>query len=197
MKPVSVFFLANLIYFLFPLINTFTTPLEIQRTSFHYSPLVVDWVEQAISERDVTYEEYKAVYNAKTTELSKLLLVVFGYMLAVLFWPVHLGSKRKYFADHLTISLEVMTFILIVIIQLVGLVGVVVGMLGFKQILTNFYSTSIALVGLAYFFYSIERQFYEFKPPRAAMNTLLCLVAITICLIGYRALLFFITFWSI
>ncbi len=197
MKPVSIFFLANLIYFLFPLINTFTTPLEIQRTSFHYSPLVVEWVEDVIAKRDVSYDEYLTVYNTKTTELSKLLLVIFAYMLAILFWPIHLGGKRKYFADHLTISLEVMTFILLVVIQLYGLIGLTISQFGYRQFLTNIYSTSFAFLGLSYFFYVMERTFYRFKPLRACLNTALCLAAVLVCLIGYRALLFFITFWSI
>lgn len=197
MKPVSIFFLANLIYFLFPLINTFTTPLDIQRNSFSYSPTVIEWVDATVAERNISYAEYRSVYNTKTTELSKLLLVVFAYMLAILFWPIHLGSRRKYFADHITISLEVMTFILLVVIQLFGLIGLIISQFGFNQFLTNFYATSFALVGLSYFFYNMERQFYAFKPGRAVINTVLCLSAIMICLIAYRALLFFITFWSI
>ncbi|WP_425392773.1 DUF3667 domain-containing protein [Ekhidna sp.] len=197
MKPVSIFFLANLIYFLFPLINTFTTPLNVQRNSIYYSPLVVEWVDEVIDQRNVSFEEYRAVYDTKTTELSKLLLVVFAYMLAILFWPIHLGSKRKYFADHLTVSLEAMTFILLFIIQLFGLIAVILRQLDIINLGTNFYSTSFACLALTYFFYFMERKFYSFKPWRAFLNTVLCLSAILVCLIGYRALLFFITFWSI
>ena len=194
MKPVSIFFLANLIYFLFPLINTFTTPLEIQRNSFSYSPMVIEWVDATVAERNISYAEYRSVYNTKTTELSKLLLVVFAYMLAILFRPIHQGSKRKFFADQLTISLEVMTFILLVTIQFFGLIGLIISKFGFKFILTNFYSTTFALLGLIYFFYFIERNFYHFKIGRSLLNTFLCIVAITITLFSYRALLFFITF---
>lgn len=197
MKPVSIFFLANLIYFLFPLINTFTTPLEIQQTSFNYSPLVVEWVENVTATKNVSFEEYKAVYNTKTTELSKLLLVVFAYMLTILFWPIHLGSKRKYFADHIAISLEVMTFILLVVIQLFGLIAIVFSQLDLIHLGTNLYSTAFACIALSYFFYFSERHFYNFGPIRAIANTVLCLAAMFTCLICYRALLFFITFWSI
>ncbi|MEQ9007155.1 MAG: DUF3667 domain-containing protein [Ekhidna sp.] len=197
MKPVSIFFLANLIYFLFPLINTFTTPLSIQRNSFHYSPLVVEWVDEVIDQRNVSFEEYKAVYDTKTTELSKLLLVVFAYMLAILFWPIHLGSKRKYFADHLTISLEAMTFTLLIVIQLFGFFAVVLRQFDIINLGTNFYSTSFACLALTYFFYFMERKFYSFKPWRALINTILCICAVLVCLVSYRALLFFITFWSI
>lgn len=197
MKPVSIFFVANLIYFLFPIINTFTTPLEIQNKAFPYSPIVVDWVDTELAERGVTFDEYQILYNSKTAELSKIFLIVFAFLLSVLFLPTHFGSSKKYFADHLVMGLEVMTFTLLIAIQLGGLIGLMASLFGFKYLLSNFYSTLFAIIMLSYFFYGMERNFYEFKKTRAAINTLLCVGAIAITLFTYRALLFFITYWSI
>lgn len=198
MKPVSIFFLANLIYFLFPVFNTFTTTLQIQMSGLPYSPVVEKWVDQEITDRAIEFEAYEKEYNLKTTELSKLLLAIMASIIGLFLWPIHMRSKRNLLADQMTIGQEVMTFLLIYCLQLLGGLFLIVS---FFEIKVNLFSdVTISIVScllLLYFFIKVERQFYGFKGLRLIVNALLSVISIVAALFIYRALLFFVTFWSI
>ncbi len=112
MKPLSIFFLANLLYFLFPFVNTFTTTLDLQTSSFFYSDLAESMVKTRLEKRAITLVDYEKEYNNKTTELSRLLLIFMAIIITPLFAFIHLGGDKKLIADHLTISVELMGFIL-------------------------------------------------------------------------------------
>lgn len=200
MKPISIFFLANLIYFLFPLLNTFTTNLSIQTgVNFVHSDLAESWVRSEISELDISYEEYELLYDTKTAELSKLLIILMAIFIAGFFSIIHLGSKRNLLADHLTIALELMSFILLFCLQLVSIVLIIAVMISpeMKFLFSNTYLSAISLSILVYFFLRMERTFYGFSWPRSIVNVVLCILSIYVSLQLYRGLLFFITFWSI
>lgn len=196
MKPVSIFFLANLVYFLFPFINTFTTNLEIQTVAFSYSELADQWVNEKVEERNISYEEYADSYDAKTAELSKLFIVAMASILSMFFWPIHIGSKHNLIADHMSAGLEVMSFVLIYCLELIAIVLLLIKFLG-ANLFSDFVITSISLLMLTYFFARMEYTFYGFRGIRLIVNTVLCLVSVVLTLEIYRGLLFFITFWSI
>ncbi len=198
MKPVSIFFLANLIYFLFPIINTFTTNLQIQMNGLPYSHIVNQLVVEEIKEREITFEEYEKIYNSKTTELSKLLLIVMATMIGFFLWPVHIDSKRNLLADQLTIGLEVMTFILFFCFQLISVLILIVSLFGIKYYLfSDMVITTISCLMLLLFFAKVEHQFYGFRGFRLIINTILSLLVVIISLFVYRAILFFVTFWVV
>ena len=196
MKPVSIFFLANLIYFLLPLFNTFTTNLNIQLIAFFYSDLATSMVEQQLLVREMTMQEFQLLYDDQTEELSKLLLILMSGLLALFFWPIHIGRKKFLIADHLVFGLETMVFMLlfclmflIIFLGLFSLVNL--------ELISDSSLTLLGLISLIYFFYRAERTFYGFKGIRRIINTLLCVTAVAASLSLYRAILFFVTFWSI
>ena len=194
MKPISIFFLANLLYFLIPSINTFTTPLNIQMRAFAYSPMVSKWVDDEVENRGIDFEEYELKYDAKTTELSKMLLIVMTFMFSLTFSIIHFKSKQHLLADHLAISLELMTFILLICVQLLGIIGNGLRMLGFSWLVSNQGSSIMAGVGLIYFFLFMEKNFYHFEGWRRYANILFSIAAVVLILLLYRLLLFFVTF---
>ncbi len=200
MKPISLFFLANLIYFLFPLFNTFNSNLQtqIKSPSYIHSGLAKAWVNEEVAKQKITFEEYEMIYNAKTNELSKLFLITMVFFLAFFFVLIH--PKQDLFADHVTVGLELMTFTILSAVQLQGILILIIH--EYSEILQSefvgeFAISLISLVLLFYFFFGVERNFYGSKKWRAVINSILCLASFTIVLYIYRALLFFITFWSI
>jgi hypothetical protein len=201
MKPISVFFLANLLYFLFPLFNTFNTPLQTQinADSFIHSTLAEEMVLREIANRDVSIDDYTLLYNAKTLELSKLLLILIAIGMSCFFMVIHMPKKRL-FVDHLTINLELMTFVLLFAVQVQGLFLLVlrkyIPRLG-NELVSEFMISGIVILLLFYFMYRAERTFYQFERWRSILNALLSIVCFVIILYVYRAILFFITFWSI
>lgn len=193
MKPISLFFLANLLYFLFPVFNTFTTNLDVQRIAFSYSDLVVEIVDQEISSRGISYSEYRETYDKKTAELSKLLLIVMALLLALFSKIIHFGSPRKYIADHFTIALEQMSYIILFCVMGTVAFWSIFSFFGIS-ILSDLSVSISAGVLLLYFAARSQRSFFKFKKTRLIINTILGLVAVVFALWIYRMLLFFITY---
>lgn len=199
MKPISLFFLANFIYFLFPAFNTFSTQLRIQLYSGNnlHTELARRMVEDEVASDWMSYEEYEARYNAKTMEMSKLLLILMVLMIAILIWPLHMGSQRTLLADQLVFSLELMTYIIVYAIQLFGILVFLLAQVGFGAVGSEPYSSFILIGFLAYFTFRAERGFYGFSGWRKWLNTALVMLALIFSLFLYRMLLFFVTFWSL
>lgn len=199
MRPLSLFFLANLIYFLFPIFNTFNTTLYHQTHSFKFlhSGIASKMVDEHLESTGVSYEAFETRYYAKTTELSKMLLIVMVFLSAISFWLIHLGSEKGLLADHLTISLEVMTYTLVVCMQLFGLVMIGLKVIGFGFISSEMYSSIIVMLLIVYFVFGAERNFYGFTGWRRWLNTVIVLITFMMNVFLYRAILFFVTFWMV
>jgi len=99
-------------------------------------------------------------------------------------------------ADHITLGQEVVTFILIACLQGMGVLFVLLSPLGLN-LFSDAVLTTVSCMLLLYFFARAEKTFYGFKGVRLVINSILDLTAVIISLSLYRALLFFITFWSI
>ena len=199
MRPLSLFFLANLLYFLFPIFNTFNTTLYHQTKSFSFlhSEEASRMVANQVEAMDISYEEFETRYNAKTTELSKMLLIVMVFLVAAMFSIIHIGSAKKLLADHLTIALELMIYILVACMQIFGLL-----LIGFKIIGLGFtnsetFSSLSVIFLIGFFVYNAERNFYGFEKKRRWFNTIAVLVSFIISMFLYRAFLFFVTFWML
>jgi hypothetical protein len=200
MKPIAMFFVANLIYFLLPVFETFTTSLYSQRHSHPYSSLIENTIERKMEEKGMTFEELSKVYNAKTTSHSKLLLILVVPMYAVVFALANF-NRRKLFADHLLISLEFMAYILFyctiflsVILAAVISLSQVVGanLNGFFSNEGNFIVPFIA-AAIVYFIYRAHRTFYEEKIVWAAMKSVAFVFLTMWVIYVYRFILFHVT----
>ncbi len=198
MRPTALFFMANLIYFLFPLINTFTTDLHIQLQGFFYCDLAKSIVDGFLAISGSTYENFELLYNAKTTSLSKLLLIVFVLILSLFFSLIHIGSKKRLIADHIAVNLELMSFILLICIELLStFLFLIVSLTQWQFLFSNDYLTAIVMLIVGWYFFQMEKRFYGFTGIRRVVNLVFCFVSIAITLIIYRGVLFLITFWSI
>jgi hypothetical protein len=145
---VSMFFVGNLIYFLFP-ITIFKSSLRDQ-TSQPYKAIVNQIVErriegkmnekakekttvnieeneqERIKARQIAYQTLREKYDIKTSSLSKLVLILLVPIFAVPLYLLHV-RRKPYFADHLLLSLEFMCFSLFYAVVFSALIFVVFG----------------------------------------------------------------------
>lgn len=196
MKPISIFFLANLIYFFSPSFNTFNSNLNTQLSLFNHSKIAMQMVKKEVAARGIEMKDYRIIYDQKTNELSKLLLVIMSAVFGFLFWPIHIGSNKKLLADHFTFGLEAMTFITLFCVILLTVTFSLVSFFGL-HLATEAILSSCAGILLIYFFYRAEKIFYGFTGFRRILNTIFCFCTVLISLSLYRGFLFFITFWSL
>jgi hypothetical protein len=200
MKPIPMFFVANLIYFLLPLFQTFNTTLYSQRYSHEYGDFIAGRIERKMEERKMTFDELAKVYNTKTAGYSKLLLIVMVPMFGLAFAALHF-YKKKMLADHLLIALEFMCYILFyctiffsfLVVAIVSLLQVM-GVNGNSFFNNEMYSiVPLIVFAILYFIYRAERTFYEEKIWVAAIKSIIFIFCTIAVVYAYRFVLFHVT----
>ncbi|MCG8462007.1 MAG: DUF3667 domain-containing protein [Holophagales bacterium] len=198
MRPLSVFLLANLIYFFIPMMTTFHTTLQTQVTdsSFLHSSIASRMVEAEIASRDISFEAYEETYNRKTKELSKLLLFIVVILYSLPLWLLH-GARRTFYSENVVLSLELMSFMILFAIQGQGLVLLLLRALGFQFHASEAFISAVAITLLLYFLLRAEIHFYGTGRAKAWLLAALGVVCFAVTVYVYRAFLFFVTFWSV
>ena len=99
LKPLSMFFFLNLIYFLFPLIQLFNASLRTQLNSIH-GKLAASTVAHKMIQLGVSdVNSFSIIYDQKTTRFAKMLVIVFAVLTSL---PLNMmyRSRQRYFTDH-------------------------------------------------------------------------------------------------
>ncbi len=131
LKPVQFFFIANLVYFIYPVFATFNTSFNTQLNGLPHSSITKPQVISYLQEKEIDFEEYQDLYNRSSTQISKTIVILIVPMFALVFQLLNLRQKQLYFADHLTMSFYLLTFFLLFMVQLIPAVI----MLFYKQLL--------------------------------------------------------------
>ncbi|MFY0697316.1 MAG: DUF3667 domain-containing protein [Balneola sp.] len=118
-SPIKWFLIANAIYFLFPLINTFTTSLQIQLNGLIYSDITKSWVEAVIDSSGMDSQNFQVQYNELTKILSKVFLLILPLMFSGITFLTNYSERRqKPLLFHINQGLALFSFLLIVILCL-------------------------------------------------------------------------------
>ena len=109
LRPLSVFFVLNLIYFLFPIIQLFNASLRTQLNSVHgkYAAAPIAGKMTELGVHDIT--SFSLLYDQKTSGLAKMLVIVFAVLASI---PLNLiyRSRHRYFTDHVGLAVELVCF---------------------------------------------------------------------------------------
>ena len=202
LKPVSSFFLANLIYFLLPFFETFNSRLDTQLSGRPHSRIAARLVEAYTGEKKITKPVFRERYEARSTENAKLLLIVLVFLISVPLGVANTG-KQPYLAGHITLAFEIMTFNLL--FNAIALGVLVFGVLYAGQwleievvtALVNALVNPFVFVTNGYFLYRAERTFYGCTPRESLWRMALVVPTLFAALGAYRTILFFVTFYSL
>jgi len=201
-KPASMFFVANLLYFLFPSINALNSGLYVQMNRLPHSRLAAEMVSERLAQTHMTLEEFTPLFDQQATNMAKvfliLLVVYFSVPLALVYF-----NKRMYYADHLLVSLEACSLIVLVVFSavpwLMRLVVLIASWTGrnWSFVLSDREGSLISMGVLMYLFYQLGKRAYAEQGWRAAVKAALLILGFFVMLQLYRASLFFITLWSL
>jgi hypothetical protein len=188
LSPMSLFFVLNLIYFFFPVIQLFNASLNTQLLS-PLSSLYSEIIAHKIVKMGIDLNSFTLLYNVKTTGLAKLMVMVFVVIsslpLNLLYW-----KKNKYFTDHVTYAVELACFNLFInTIMLTIMVRLTGG---------GSYLDEIALTGIfaftnLYFVLRSGYTFYHERGWRLIAKSITMILFLKVALEVYRAVLFFVT----
>ncbi len=201
-KPLQLFFVLNLIYFLFPLLQLFNTSLHTQLYLRTHSAIVRKMVFDKIGHDRFALDGFTLMYNEKSTSLAKLLIIVFVFFAALPMMVIY-RKRNRYFSDHLTLAVELTTFNLAVNAILLSLVLMLVNKVlhwtsfGWEKYLNDVTLTIFFVLTNIYFLFAAGRTFYQQKGKILLLKVVLGLLGLFLALELYRLVLFLVTFWSL
>lgn len=201
-RPLQMFFVLNLVYFLFPTLQLFNSKLKTQMYYLFHSPIARALVNQRITDEHISLSGFEVIYNQQTTVLAKLLIVVFVWIASV---PLSLifRKKNRYFTDHVALSIELacfnifvnaiaLTAILFTLSKIFRWSGTSLGdYLNDDTLTIIFISTNL------YFIYRAAKTFYGQTGKSLILKSVLGIVGLFLALEVYKLLLFFVTLYSI
>ena len=196
-RPLNIFLIANILYFISPVFDTFKTTLHSQMYNVPHSPMV-QWVINAKVERDnLNMEEYSAKYDQKTSEVSKLILIVLaplmGFLLFVLF-----RRQGLYLSDGFALGLQYWAFFMLIFMVVLP---------NLNKLMASYLNISVftgeVIVSLSALFLSGFYLFFQMKPWKGThwhwyiIKIALLIVAFLPLLWIYRFLLFWATYLAL
>lgn len=202
MRPLQMFFILNLIYFLFPVLQMFNSSLYTQLYVLPHRQMAREVVSKKVGAEGLSIQGFEMMYNDKTNGLAKLLLVLF----VVLAWlPLSLIFRKKdrYFTDHLALSVELTSFNLAINAISLSVILIIVsklfkwGNVTWGNYLNDLTLTIIFVLTNLYFIFNAARTFYSQRGKRRVVKALFGVLGLFLALEVYRFLLFFITIWSL
>lgn len=110
MRPLTLFLLINLVYFLFSPLKDFHSPLSSQQHQLFGDWLMV-FINDYLTQSGRTFEEVAAQYDVVTEVVAKSLVIVSVPFVVPFAWMLN-PSKRYYLVDHTVFSLHLYGFVL-------------------------------------------------------------------------------------
>lgn len=104
LKPLSLFLIANLLYFLLPSFNTFKSDLNTQMNYQIYSSYVEEAVNNYLAVSSMSMDDYAAIYDQKTVEVSKLIIIALAPLLGLIIFMLY--AKKLYLTDAFNFALQ-------------------------------------------------------------------------------------------
>ncbi len=195
-KPMSMFFIVNLIYFMFAMGDALNSTLYSQLNNMPHSSIAKSMVEKKIKSEKVSEKAFTAAYEDQSTNMAKMWLVLIVLYFSIPLALVNFG-KKVYFFDHLVVSLEFMSIATIYMFMLLPWLVTLGHSLGIvpdadlDSVIK--YPLIVTSVVLLFFF---ERNTYKQTIFRSLTKAALLLFFFYVTLQVYRASLFFITMWT-
>jgi len=202
MRPLQMFFILNLIYFLFPVLQMFNSSLYTQLYVLPHRQLAKEVVSKKVGAEGLSIQGFEMMYNDKTNGFAKLLLVLF-VVLASLPLSIIFRKKDRYFTDHLALSVELTSFNLAINAISLSVVLIITnklfkwGHVGWGTYLNDLTLTIIFVSTNLFFIFIAARVFYNQRGKRRIFKALLGVLGLFLALEAYRFVLFFITIWSL
>lgn len=199
LAPLQVFFFANLIYFLFPVFSTFNTSLSTQMKRLPYSDMVRPVVENHLEKNQLDYREYREKFEARSTDMAKLILVVLVLLQAIELKVLFIRNKDLYFTDFLAAAAYFNAmYILFLLVLLPSLLLLVNWFIDFDLGLLNEKSFSIIFIGLIVSYLSLFlRRAFQLKWFPAIIRAIALSLLLVPGFIIYRFILFWLSYWTV
>ena len=188
----SVFFVLNLVYFLFPVIQLFNASLKTQ-LSTTYSSYAQHLIAVRAADMRIPVTAFEMLYNQKSVGLAKLMVIVFAIFASL---PLNLfySKRNRFFNDHVGLMAELACFNLLLNALMMTLAA---KFLGLGQFLDDNVLTVIFIVTNLYFLLRASHTFYKERGVLLVVKSVVMIAVLKLALEAYRLVLFLVTVWSV
>ena len=212
MNPIQLFFICNIIYFLFSTSDTFTSSLQ-HITEGPFRKNLDEMVDAKVKAQGINYQDYEIKFNERSKGEAKTLIIlmipIFAFMISLFF----LGQKR-YFVEHLVFSLHFFSFLLIFMVFGLQIILILIGLLMLLARVTRlishdeavaviqFFNVDAGITALSAVFYFIYlfiaiKRVYAQSNVESSFKAFVFLFLIYATVKMYRNILFFSTFYGL
>lgn len=198
-SPLSLFFIANLIYFLIPTVDSLNSKYQSQIKGQVYSSSIIASVNHKMEERKWTPQQMETHYNEETSHISKVLLILIIFLFSI---PVTLlfYSRKLYYFDHLIFATEFINFIIYCFLFLMPALLTIFFLLNeiifksnsFIDINSGIF-VGIILLLITFYLTIATRRVYQKKWAYSIFASVLLTLSMACVILFYRYLLFQIT----
>jgi hypothetical protein len=192
LAPIQVFFVLNLVYFLFPIVQLFNASLTTQMIA-PLGFLLKKPIAHKMASLHLNFESFSLIYNLKTVNLAKLLVMVFVVLASIPFNFLY-RKHNRFFTDHFDYAVELACFNLFINAIMVSIVTAIIPVgryMGEGVVTGLFIATNL------YFLVRSSRKFYHERGWKLLVKSALMILCLKIALELYRMVLFFVTIWSL
>ncbi len=191
LRPMSLFFVLNLVYFLFPLIQLFNATWVTQLGTV-YGTLVLKLSLLKMNELHLPRNAFELMYNEKSVGYAKMLVIVFAVLASL---PLNLLYRKgsRFFSDHVGLMIELACFNLFANALVVTLLARLLPIGGY---LNETVLTVLFIVTNLYFLLRSSANFYGESGFRLVLKSVIMLGFLKVALEAYRLVLFLVTIWS-
>ncbi len=202
MSPFQLFFFANFMYFLFPILSTFNTSLYTQLNRLPYSAYVKPIVADHLEQNEIQYEVFSSDFNTVSSSNGKLLLIILVLLQAGIFAVLFFRKSRFFFSDYLASAAYFNgLYILVLLVFVPSIIYLLSNFFEFEiheNAYLNEVSISLILVALilTYMTVFIKRAF-QVSLIESFIKSLIASALLIPSFVVYRFILFWISFWML
>jgi hypothetical protein len=188
--PLSLFLLANLIYFFHPPLSDLNLSLGEQLGQTFYGTMAGSMVQARLDARGVSLESYALAYGQQVHAMAKLMVILHVPAMGAVLLALHY-RRRIFYVDHLALGLHFWAFLLIHFMATPSLLAAIHQATGFGS------RTLLQVViggGLLLYAWQQLRLAYQQPAWMAALKLPVLLVGITASHMLYRFVQFLLVF---
>ena len=196
LTPLSLFIIFSVIYFLFPVFQTFNSTLNTHLNFGFYSETASRMVMEYTQGNDQKFNEYMLAFNESTGNYGKIAIFIFIVFLTM---PLAIlnHSKNHYLADHAMLSFEVNAFLILLNTLILPIIVVIGSLFGLKGINGDEVMGPILAVFTICYLSAVHIYYYKNKWWMAIFKSGILMLSLLYILYLYRCVVFFVTHWNI
>ncbi len=196
-SPLSFFFVANLIYFLYVPFDGLNSTLWSQMNFQYYSGVVTNLVNEKVENNNLELSQYTIEYNQQSTKIAKLTLILLVPIFSVFVLMINFHHKRLY-VDHLVYTLYFISVVIFIMMLTSLLFYLMDSFTSFKLFgKSEFLSIIFQITLLIPYLYLAQNTFYGGHKWINLTKGFLTIIFLIPTFTIYRMLLFILTYLSI